>query len=79
MRGSVGGTVGVFGWFESQIQQRSNFFLSSLATEPTDQPDMSDQKSGTPLAQLVSFWAFLVNNTRVYMRMATPYQSYRIL
>ena len=25
------------------------FFLSGLAAEPTDQPDMSDQKSGTPL------------------------------
>ena len=50
MRGGAGGTVDVFGRFESQIQQRSDFFLSGLAAEPTDQPDMSDQKSGTPLA-----------------------------
>jgi len=49
MRGGAGGTVDVFGRFESQIQQRSDFFLSGLAAEPTDQPDMSDQKSGTPL------------------------------
>ena len=47
-----GGTVDVFGRFESQIQQRSDFFLSGLAAEPTDQPDMSDQKSGTPLGEL---------------------------
>jgi hypothetical protein len=52
MRGGAGGTVDVFGRFESQIQQRSDFFLSGLAAEPTDQPDMSDQKSGTPLGQL---------------------------
>jgi hypothetical protein len=44
MRGGAGGTVDVFGWFESQIQQRSDFFLSGLAAEPTDQPDMSDQR-----------------------------------
>jgi len=31
MRGGVGGTVDVFGQFESQIQQRSDFFLSGLA------------------------------------------------
>jgi len=43
MRGGAGGTVDVFGQFESQIQQRSDFFLSGLAAEPTDQPDMSDQ------------------------------------
>jgi len=49
MRGGAGGTVDVFGRFESQIQQRSDFCLSGLAAEPTDQPDMSDQKSGTPL------------------------------
>jgi hypothetical protein len=53
MRGGMGGTVDVFGRFESQIQQRSDFFLSGLAAEPTDQPDMSDQKSGTPLAESV--------------------------
>jgi hypothetical protein len=51
MRGGAGCTVDVFGRFESQIQQRSDFFLSGLAAEPTDQPDMSDQKSGTPLFQ----------------------------
>jgi len=50
MRGGVGGTVDVFGRFESQIQQRSDFFLSGLAAEATDQPDMLDQKSGTPLS-----------------------------
>jgi hypothetical protein len=49
MRGGAGGTVDVFGRFESQIQQRLDFFLSGLAAEPTNQPDMSDQKSGTPL------------------------------
>ena len=54
----MGGTVDVFGRFESQIQQRSDFFLSGLAAEPTDQPDMSDQKSGTPLA-----WAEVSNQT----------------
>ena len=48
MRGGVGGTVDIFGWFESQIQQRSVFFLSSLTAEPTDQPDMLDKKSRTP-------------------------------
>jgi hypothetical protein len=53
MRGGVGGTVDGFGRFESQIQQRSDFFLSGLAAEPTDQPDMSDQKSGTPLNSLI--------------------------
>jgi hypothetical protein len=52
MRGGAGGTVDVFGRFESQIQQRSDFFLSGLAAEPTDQPDMSDQKSGTPLLKV---------------------------
>jgi hypothetical protein len=49
MRGAAGGTVDVFGQFESQIQQRSDFFSSGLAAKPTNQPDMSDQKSGTPL------------------------------
>jgi len=44
----VGGTVDVFGLFESQIQQRSDF-LSGMVAEPTDQPDMLDQESGTPL------------------------------
>ena len=47
-----GGTVDVFGRFESQIQQRS---LSGLAAEPTDQPDISDQKSGTTLLARVTF------------------------
>jgi len=51
MRGGAGGTVDIFGQFESQIQQRSVFFLSGLAAEPTDQPDMSDQKSRTPLSK----------------------------
>jgi hypothetical protein len=50
MRGGAGGTVDVFGQFESQIQQRSDVFLSGLVAEPTNQPDMLDQKSRTPLA-----------------------------
>jgi hypothetical protein len=53
MRGGAGGTVDVFGQFESQIQQRSDFFLSGLVAKPTDQPDMSDQKSGAPLGTLL--------------------------
>jgi hypothetical protein len=64
MRGSAGSTVDVFGQFESQIQQRSDFFLSSLAAEPTDQPDMSDQKSGTPLVFPFYFY-FNVQGQRI--------------
>jgi hypothetical protein len=56
MRGGAGDTVDVFGQFESQIQQRSDLFLSGLAAEPTDQPDMSDQKSGTPLRMRANFY-----------------------
>jgi len=67
MRGSVGGTVDIFGQFESQIQQRSVFFLSGRqAAEPTDQPDVRSKVWALGAGVLATWYIFTRTLSIVY-------------